>query len=94
MEKVKALSKNLQRLGIPIYGPTYMFCDNKIVVKSTSRAESTLSKKYKLISWHSVREAISARWMGFLKDPGETNMVDIFTKKLLIQRREDILNSI
>ena len=65
-----------------------MFCNNDNVVKSTSRVESTLSKKRKLISWHSVREAVSDLWMRVLKDPGETNLVGIFTKKLHIQGRE------
>ena len=45
MWKVKALCKKLQCLGIPIYGPTYMICNNASVVKSTSRAESTLYKE-------------------------------------------------
>ena len=92
MEKFKALHTKLRLLDISIYGPTYMFCDNEIVVKSMSRAESTLSKKHQLISWHSVREATSAGWLRFLKDPGETNLADICTRKLPIKRRKEILN--
>ena len=60
MEKVNAMKTKLRWFGIPLDGPTYMFCDNESVVKSTSRAGSTLTKKHQLISWHSVREAISA----------------------------------
>ena len=45
MEMVKALLTNLRWIGIPIDGPTYMFCNNEIVVKSTSRSASTLSKE-------------------------------------------------
>ena len=86
MEKVKALRTKLQWLGIPIYGKTYMFCDNDSVVKSMSRTEITLSKKHQLISWNSVRDSISSGWLRVLKDPGETNLADIFTKKLPIQR--------
>ena len=86
MEKVKALRTKLQWLRIPIYGTTYMFCDNDSVVKSMSRTEITLSKKHQLISWHSVRDSISSGWLRVLKDPGETNLADIFTKKLPIQR--------
>ena len=37
MEKVKALRTKFRLLGIPIDGPTYMFCNNESVVKSTSR---------------------------------------------------------
>ena len=70
-----------------------MFCDNASVVKSTSRAEKN-SKKHKRISWHSVRKAISTGWLRVLKEPGETNLADIFTKQFPIQRQEYILNSI
>ena len=92
MEKVKALRTNLRWIGIPIDGPIYMFCNNESVAKSTSRVKSTHSKKFQLTSWHSVRETISAGWLRVLKDSGETNLKDIFTKQLSIQRKENILN--
>ena len=60
IKKVKALIIKLQWLGIPIDATTYMFCDNESVVKSTSRAEITLSNKHQLISWHSIRDPISS----------------------------------
>ena len=69
MEKFKKLPKKLQWLGINIDGKTYIFCDNENAVKSTSRTEITLSKKYQIISWHSGREAISAGEMSVFKDP-------------------------
>ena len=94
MKKVQALRKKLRWLGIPVDGPTYMFYNNESVVKSKYRAEITLSKKHQLISWHSVRDAISAGWLRVLKEPGETNLADVFTKQSPIQRWEDILNSI
>ena len=43
MGKVKSLCTKLQWFGTYIDGPTSMFCDDESVVKSTSRAESTLS---------------------------------------------------
>ena len=94
MEKAKAMRTKLRWFGIPIDEPTYMFCDNKSVVKSTSRAQSTLTKKHLLISWHSVREAISAGWLRILKVAGETNLADLFTKQLSIRSRNGILDSI
>ena len=71
-----------------------MFCNNESVVKYTSRSERTLTKKYQLNYWQSVREAISAGWLRLLKEPGETKLANIFTKQLLIQRWENIINSI
>ena len=94
MEKVKAMRTKLRWFGIPIDRPTYMFCDNESVVKSTSRAESTLSKKHQLISWHSIWKAISAGWLKILKEPGVLNLADLFTKQLPISSQNGILNAI
>ena len=71
-----------------------MICNNERVVKFTSRAVSRLSKKHQLVYWHTVREAILAGRLRVLRDLGETNLADIFTKQLPIQSQEDILNSI
>ena len=71
-----------------------MFFENESVVKSTSTAEITPSKKHQLISWQSVIEAVSAGWLRFLREPGQTNLAGIFTKQLPIKRQEDILNLI
>ena len=60
MEKVKALRTNLRYIDITIDGPTYILCNNESVVKSTSVEQRKMYKKYQLISWNSVREAISA----------------------------------
>ena len=71
-----------------------MFCDNESVSKSTSREEITLHKKYTLISWNYVREAISDGWMRVLKEPRETKLADIFTKQFPTKRQEEMLNLI
>ena len=43
-------------MGIPIDGPTNMFCDNEAVVRNSTMLESTLKKKHVAISYHHVQE--------------------------------------
>ena len=94
MEKVKSLLQSCYGLVLLLIVQPTCSAKNKSVVKSTSRAEITLSNKHQLIYCHSVRNSISAGWMRVLKEPGGANMVEMFTKQLPIKRREDILNSI
>jgi hypothetical protein len=68
--------------GIPIDGPTNVFCDNEAVVKNASVPESTLKKKHNAIAYHRVREAIAAGTIRISKEHTSTNVADIFTKLL------------
>ena len=58
-----------------------MICDNESVVKSTLRAESTLTKKY---HWRSVREAISAGWLRIATERIRGNEPGGFIYKIII----------
>ena len=46
--------------GIPIKGPTDLFCDNRGVVLNSSRPESNLQKNHNTINYQVVREAAAA----------------------------------
>jgi hypothetical protein len=46
--------------GIPLEGPTNIFCDNKSVLTNTTKPESTLKHKHNSIAYHRVREAAAA----------------------------------
>ena len=67
-------------LGIPIDGPTLLFCDNDAVVKNLTRPESTLKKKHNAIAYHQVHEAHMAGTMRITKEDGKMNLADLFTK--------------
>ena len=66
--------------GIEVDGPTNFFCDNKSVVKNTTRPESTLKKKHNAIVYHQTREAQATGIVRISKEDGETNLADLFTK--------------
>ena len=94
MERVKALRIKLRLMGIPMEGPTNIFCDNESVCKSTSNVESRLNKKHQAICWHAVREACAGGWMRVGKEPTETNTADLLTKALDCEKRFTLLRNI
>jgi hypothetical protein len=81
-EMIEGLRYKLRMFGIPIDGPTNVFCDNEAVVKNASVPESTLKKKHNAIAYHRVREAIAAGTIRISKEHTSTNVADIFTKLL------------
>jgi len=76
------LRYSLRMMGIPITGPTYMFCDNQSVVTSGSVPQSTLSKRHNALAYHRVREAVAAKIIHFLHISGAENPADLLTKFL------------
>ena len=63
VEHVEALHYKLQMFGIPIEGPTNVFCNNEVGFKNTSILDSTLKKKHTSICYHRAREVVAARTM-------------------------------
>ena len=78
--------------GVPIDGPTNIFCDNEAVTKNFSDPTSMLKKKHHSIAYHRNREAVAAGTCRITKEDTDTNLSDLFTKLLSQIRREDLLN--
>ena len=55
VELVEALRYKLQMFGVPIEGPTNVFCDNESVYKNVSTPESVLKNKHHYFSYHQCR---------------------------------------
>jgi hypothetical protein len=94
IDLVEALRYKLTMMGIPMDGPTNVFCDNEAVVKNTTKPESTLKKKHNAIAYHRTREAQAAGIIRVAKEPGETNLADLFTKLLPGPRLRDLSSRI
>ena len=60
VEHVEALRYKLRMFGIPMEGPTNVFCDNEAVFKNTSIPDSTLKKKHTSICYHRARDTVAA----------------------------------
>ena len=60
VELIEALRYKLRVFGVPIEGPTNIYCDNEAVCRNCSTPESTLKKKHHSIAYHRNREAVAA----------------------------------
>jgi hypothetical protein len=49
--------KLVRMMGIPLNGPTSVFCGNESVIKNSTAPESTLKKRQNAIACHRAREA-------------------------------------
>jgi hypothetical protein len=90
VELIESLRYKLRMFGIPIDGPTNVYCDNEAVTKNAIYPESTLKKKHNSIAYHRVREAVAAGTIRVTKEDGKTNLADVLTK-LLPQATKDFL---
>jgi hypothetical protein len=78
-------------MGIPLNGPTSVFCDNQSVVKKTTAPESVLKKRHNAIAYHHAREAQAAGFIRVAWESGETNIADLLTKLMPGPRLKDLI---
>ena len=81
-ELIKSLRYKLRMFGVPLDGPTNLFCDNEAVYKNSSLAESQLKRKHQSICYHTVRECVAAGIMVVHWVDSKYNLADILTKSL------------
>ena len=92
VEQVESLQYKLRMFGVPLEGPTNVFCDNKAVFKNASQPDSTLKKKHMLICYHRCREAVACQTIRIAKEGMLTNLSDLLTKPLTCFTRENLLD--
>jgi len=92
IELIEALQYKLRMFGVLIDVATNIFCDNEAVTKNCSDPTSTLKKKHHSITYHRNREAVAACTCRIIKEDTETNLSDLFTKKLVHYKQEGLLN--
>ena len=76
------LRYKLQMMGVPIEGPTNVYCDNEAVISNSSLAESTLKKKHLSVSYHKTRECGAKGAVRIGYESTDTNLADTCTKVL------------
>ena len=82
VEQIEALRYKPRVFGVPLEGPTNIFCDNESVFKNSSIPDSTLKKKNTSICYHRSREEVAVGMVRFAKEGTTTNLSDLFTKPL------------
>ena len=93
-EMIISLRYKLRMFGIPVDGPTSVFCDNESVYKNSAFAESTLKKKHLSICFHTVRERVASNIIVPHKVHTDYNLADILTKALTPDKRKDLRSRI
>ena len=80
VDQIIDLRNTLRYLGVPIREKSYLFGDNKSVVDSSTLPQSPLKKRHHALSYHRVREAIAAEFIGFYWIEGSKNPADVLSK--------------
>ena len=82
VEMIEGMRYKLRMMGVPLDGPTNVFCDNESVVKNSTKPESALKRRHNAIAYHRCREAQAAGIIRIAFEDGDTNIADLFTKLL------------
>ena len=91
MEANRALRYKLRMMGVPIDGPSYVYCDNQSVIANTTRPESVLKKKSNSIAFHAVRESVAMGEILICYIKSDYNIADLMTKVLPHGERRNAL---
>ena len=83
-----------QMMRVNIEGQPHIICDNRSVVNSSIKPESTFSKKHNQVCYHGVREAIAGKVCSVSWIDGENNLADLFNKYLQRTKRKKLLGCI
>ena len=93
-EMVEGLRYKMRMFGVPLDGPSRMYCDNESVVKNTTFPESPIRKKHCSIAYHLIREAVAASKIIIFHENGESNLADLLTKVLSVSKRSPLVRAI
>ena len=88
MEAIQALRYKLKMFGVPLMGPTEVFCDNNSLVLNTSNVESKLNRKHNSLAFHAIRWSVAAEIMRVAWIDGRENISDAMTKILSKEDKE------
>ena len=91
MDMIEGLIYKLRMFGVPVEGEARVMCDNMAAVKSGSNPDARLQKKHNSIAFHRVREAVAAGWALIYHENGNSNLADLLTKVLSVERRRRLI---
>jgi hypothetical protein len=80
IDMIEGIRYKLRMMGIPLTGPTSVFCDNESVVRNSTAPESTLKKRHNAIAYHRAREAQAAGFIQVTWESGDMQIGDLLTK--------------
>ena len=89
MDMIEGLIYKLCMFGIPVEGEARIICDNMAAVGSNPDAR--LQKKHNSIAFHRIREAVPAGWVLIYHEKGNSNLADLLTKVLSVEKRRHLI---
>jgi len=94
-EKLWGLRYKCRMMGIPLFGPSYVYGDNKSAITTNStRPELTLNKKCNSICYHAIRESV-AMGESLLTHVGtRDNLTDLLTKPTFGAKRRKLVSGL
>ena len=84
VEYMVGLCYRFRMLGVKVEGPSYMFTDNMLIIKSSAMPSAELKKKHFSICYHYVQEAIAAGIIWIFHIKLEDNPVNPLTKSTVL----------
>ena len=94
VETIRGRRYKIRMMGVPIYGPTYIFGENMYVIFNTSQPESQLKKKSNSVCYHVVRESAAMKECITTHIPSPQNFSDLLTKVLYGQKRRYLVDGL
>ena len=79
---------------MPIEGECRVLCCNEGVVKAGGNPDARLSKKHNSIAFYRIRECVASQMILVYHEKGESNLADLLTKSLPVERRVTLLKGI
>ena len=94
IEKVRGLRYKLCMMDIPLFGPSYIFGDNKSQVTNLTMPESTLKRKCSSICYHFICESVAMGESAITHLRSDQNSTDLMTKATYGAKRHRLVSGI
>ena len=80
VDQIHDLRYTARGLGIPIIGSTYLFGDNLSTIISSTKSDGKIAKRWNILSFHRVREAVAHGIVRPFHIDGKDNPADVLSK--------------
>ena len=80
VDQIHDLRYSARALGVPIIGPTYLFGDNLSTIISSTKSDGKIAKRWNILSFHRVREAVAHGIVRPFHIDGKDNPADVLSK--------------
>mmetsp|Transcript_21451 Transcript_21451/g.24853 ORF Transcript_21451/g.24853 Transcript_21451/m.24853 type:complete len:369 (+) Transcript_21451:205-1311(+) len=80
VDQIHDLRYTAKSMGVPIVGSTYLFGDNLSSIISSTKSDGKIAKRWNILSFHRVREAVAHGIVKPFHINGKDNPADVLSK--------------